>query len=136
LKIGAIYLLDDPAFVSDFKSKSINIFNDDNPKELMTNLFRRRKISRPSYQTASLSIKDHPFLCILQLWQTQSFIFIEPRLDWTVFDARYNLLNEFTFINDPNQIQPILPRTKNTVEQFVDQQETPSSAVYVAIYDL
>lgn len=38
------------------------------------------------------------------------FIFIEPRLDWTVYPAQdNNILNEFSFIKDSNQIQTFLP---------------------------
>jgi Cellulase (glycosyl hydrolase family 5) len=50
-----------------------------------------------------------------------TFIFIEPRLDWTVFPAKYNLLNEFTFINNPNQIQTFLPDDPGFIERYASK---------------
>ncbi len=47
-----------------------------------------------------------------------TFIFIEPRVDWTVYPASGNILNEFSFINNSNQIQTFLLDNSQFVERF------------------
>jgi Cellulase (glycosyl hydrolase family 5) len=56
-------------------------------------------------------------------YDNNTFIFIEPRVDWTVYPAQDNndVFNEFTFIKHPSQIQTFLPDDSKFIQQYASK---------------
>jgi hypothetical protein len=60
-------------------------------------------------------------LAEIRKFDNEIFIFIEPRVDWTVYPAQNNsngILDEFTFIREANQIRTWLPIDNAFIDQF------------------
>ena len=52
----------------------------------------------------------------------KAFIFIEPRLEWTVYPATDSGIElQFPFIRDPEQIHTWLPTDSDFIEQYKSQ---------------
>jgi cellulase (glycosyl hydrolase family 5) len=56
-------------------------------------------------------------------YDDNAFIFIEPRVDWTIYPAQdnNNILNEFSFIKRPDQIQTFLPDDSKFRQQYASK---------------